>query len=317
VSATEAERPTRAQRVEALAAFERELGRKPLQREIAERLGVSRSYASALVNDPDGSADRERKKRYAGVCDRCGGPTCGSDGRAKAPKTCMSCLVANEGGARRVYRRREGPWPLWNRQKCEDTIVEWVRRNRRIPRAIDLLYADPEQPRPCFGTIARWCFEYEQRTQRWPRWGDDQWGTRRLIEEPEKGWWEREVTLVTRGFRDVLVDLAPRFPVEAIVAGVRNATTRAALFQAVGVEKLVLEHGECVSHDDYGMLWKLEREDWREPVVMVGVVNSTPEPDGSFKEYFLRVPPDVETAREAIAWTFGLTVDEYEPSVQT
>ncbi len=46
---------------------------------------------------------------------------------------------------------------------------------------------------------------------------------------------------------------------------------------------------------------------------MVKVVNSTPEPDGSRREYFLRVPPTVRTAREAVAWTFGLAADAYRP----
>ena len=46
---------------------------------------------------------------------------------------------------------------------------------------------------------------------------------------------------------------------------------------------------------------------------MVEVRNSTPEPDGSRKTYFLRVPPTVRTAREAVAWTFGLGAVEYRP----
>jgi hypothetical protein len=50
---------------------------------------------------------------------------------------------------------------------------------------------------------------------------------------------------------------------------------------------------------------------------MLEVVNSTPEPDGSFKRYWLRVPPQMQTAREASAWTFGLTSKEYEPLVET
>jgi hypothetical protein len=37
---------------------------------------------------------------------------------------------------------------------------------------------------------------------------------------------------------------------------------------------------------------------------MLEVENSTPEPDGSHKPYFLRVPPEVRTARETLAWTF-------------
>jgi hypothetical protein len=50
-----------------------------------------------------------------------------------------------------------------------------------------------------------------------------------------------------------------------------------------------------------------------EPLVMVKVVNATPEADGSFKDYFLRVPPTVQTAREAVAWTFGKAADDYGP----
>ena len=44
---------------------------------------------------------------------------------------------------------------------------------------------------------------------------------------------------------------------------------------------------------------------------------STPEPDGSYKWYCLRVPPEVTTAREAIAWTFGVPEQEYEPDKET
>lgn len=50
---------------------------------------------------------------------------------------------------------------------------------------------------------------------------------------------------------------------------------------------------------------------------MVEVVNSTAEPDGSFKDYWIRVPPSVGSAREAVAWTFDVQADEYAPAVQT
>ena len=46
---------------------------------------------------------------------------------------------------------------------------------------------------------------------------------------------------------------------------------------------------------------------------MVEVLNSTPEPDGSRKTYFLRVPPRTQTAREGVAWTFALGADQYAP----
>ncbi len=50
---------------------------------------------------------------------------------------------------------------------------------------------------------------------------------------------------------------------------------------------------------------------------MVKVVNSAPEPDGTFKDYFLRVPPTMQTARQAVAWTFGKESHEYAPVLET
>ena len=50
---------------------------------------------------------------------------------------------------------------------------------------------------------------------------------------------------------------------------------------------------------------------------MVEVLNSTPEPDGSRKTYFLRVPPRTRTAREAVAWTFGVREPDYRPAQET
>jgi hypothetical protein len=71
-----------------------------------------------------------------------------------------------------------------------------------------------------------------------------------------------------------------------------------------------------ISRDDFGVLYRRELAD-DEALVMVKVVNSTPEPDGSFKDYFLRVPPTMTTAKEAVAWTFGMKADAYAPLAQT
>jgi hypothetical protein len=65
-----------------------------------------------------------------------------------------------------------------------------------------------------------------------------------------------------------------------------------------------------------GTLWRREVPD-DEPIVMIEVINSTQEPDGSWKRYWLRVPPNMQTAREAVAWTFGLAADQYRPMVET
>ena len=35
------------------------------------------------------------------------------------------------------------------------------------------------------------------------------------------------------------------------------------------------------------------------------------------REYYLRVPPGVNTADEAVAWTFGLSSSEYHPAQES
>jgi hypothetical protein len=70
-----------------------------------------------------------------------------------------------------------------------------------------------------------------------------------------------------------------------------------------------------VAQDDTGILW---RQRWRwEAWAAVEVINGTPEPDGTFKHYFLQVPPTVRTPREAVAWTYGLSERNYRPTVRT
>jgi hypothetical protein len=62
---------------------------------------------------------------------------------------------------------------------------------------------------------------------------------------------------------------------------------------------------ELKAQDDFGTLWATTVRLGGEPTHLVEVVNATPEPDGTYRRYFLRVPPTVGTAREAVAWTFG------------
>lgn len=53
------------------------------------------------------------------------------------------------------------------------------------------------------------------------------------------------------------------------------------------------------------------------PSAFVKVFNSTLDSDGTAKTYFLAVPPDIETVKEAIAWTFRLPKQEYNPQQET
>jgi hypothetical protein len=97
----------------------------------------------------------------------------------------------------------------------------------------------------------------------------------------------------------------------------RNVELRRVMIDIYGQERFLLDSGaHAVHEDECGTLYRLEVYD-DEPLVMVKVRNSTPEPDGSFKSYFLRVPPNVATARAAVAWTFGMEESAYGPSVET
>ena len=143
-----------------------------------------------------------------------------------------------------------------------------------------------------------------------------------------------------------------------------NAEVRRVMVERYGQSRYLLDAGAIVlSRDDYGVLLRREVPD-DEPIVMVRVLNSTPEAEGSlsteeaieifgadpvlkqveamrsqqsflssigikflniiginedlrWKDYFLRVPPDMNTAHEAVAWTFGMSVDEYHPDYQS
>jgi hypothetical protein len=103
----------------------------------------------------------------------------------------------------------------------------------------------------------------------------------------------------------------------ALIDREENAEVRRIMINRYGQSRYLMDCGAKEIHrDDYGTLYRKEIPD-DEPLVMVKVINSTPEPDGNFKDYFLRVPPNISTARAAVAWTFGKRVKEYELSVET
>ncbi len=87
-----------------------------------------------------------------------------------------------------------------------------------------------------------------------------------------------------------------------------NIERRRVMIERYGMEKYLKDSGaKPVSSDECGRLFRLRPRLRDEPIQIVEVKNSTPEPDGSYKLYYLRVPPEIETAREAVAWTFSLT----------
>jgi hypothetical protein len=98
----------------------------------------------------------------------------------------------------------------------------------------------------------------------------------------------------------------------------RNAERRRIMIEIYGVDKYVRRSFATKIHqDEFGTLYRKRSSSGDEPFVAVELKNATPEPDGTYKIYFLRVPPTMKTAREAVAWTFGLSAADYGPAVQT
>lgn len=89
------------------------------------------------------------------------------------------------------------------------------------------------------------------------------------------------------------------------------------LIERYGLGRYLTEAGAIeVEHDDCGQLYRLVQR-WSEPILAVRVVNHTPEPDGSLRDFWLRVPPTMTTARQAVAWTFNQPVEAYDPVVES
>lgn len=117
------------------------------------------------------------------------------------------------------------------------------------------------------------------------------------------------------------VVLAPETIGHVDIEGETNQEVRRIMMERYGVEKYFKESGAKKIHsDETGILYRKEMTtiaSGGENLVFVRVKNSTPEPDGSIKEYWLRVPPETKTAKEAVAWTFGQEADTYKPLDET
>jgi len=88
------------------------------------------------------------------------------------------------------------------------------------------------------------------------------------------------------------------------------------MIERFGVERFLREiDAELVSEDDVGRLWRIDFE--TDEYAVLEVENGTREPDGTRRRYFLRVPPSMQSPRQAAAWTYGLSPEEYDVAVRT
>lgn len=103
-----------------------------------------------------------------------------------------------------------------------------------------------------------------------------------------------------------------------IIEAEDNAEIRRVMIERYDLKRWMKDCGAVLLHrDETGELYKKNMGQHEEPMVFVKVKNSTAEPDGTFKDYFLRVPPTTKRAKEGVAWTFGIKTSEYDPALQT
>ena len=104
--------------------------------------------------------------------------------------------------------------------------------------------------------------------------------------------------------------------VEEVLANT-NQEVRYVGLKIVGLDKVrkraKIVHTEKKSHMELFQIAGV----FSEPLTYLKVRNSTPELDGSFKDYFLCVPPTMKRCKQAVAWTFGLEENDYNPEQET
>lgn len=103
-------------------------------KEIGSRMGISRSYAAELVDDPSGIKVRARKDSYRGTCRFCGAKTTGCNGPDLAPTHCIRPECVSR--AQRV----------WTRERIIAEIQRYASEYGRPPLADDWLLARDGYP---------------------------------------------------------------------------------------------------------------------------------------------------------------------------
>jgi Homing endonuclease associated repeat len=100
-----------------------------LQREIQEKMRLSRSAVSDLLTDPWREKAQARRARYGGTCQRCGAPTDGSAGPSTPPPTlCGKCALDEQ------HERRH-----WTKERILEAVHRYAEENGRQPSSQEWL----------------------------------------------------------------------------------------------------------------------------------------------------------------------------------
>jgi len=98
-----------------------------------------------------------------------------------------------------------------------------------------------------------------------------------------------------------------------------NSEVRYVGIKLIGLEKVLTDERTQIIDECYStgmVLFQIEGI-FTEPINYLKVINSTAEPDGTYKNYFLCVPPEMKKCKEAVAWTFRMKPKDYNPSQET
>ncbi|MBD3352497.1 MAG: hypothetical protein GF364_13495 [Candidatus Lokiarchaeota archaeon] len=91
-----------------------------------------------------------------------------------------------------------------------------------------------------------------------------------------------------------------------------NVEIRRILIEEYGISRFIHETDADIIHEDgESQLIRIPLDSFTEPLVFVKVKDSSTD-----RIYFLQVPPDMKTCKQAIAWTFGLSEEEYAPLLE-
>jgi hypothetical protein len=174
-----------------------------------------------------------------------------------------------------MIREAEKATKLLQREEVVELVIKFCKKNGRWPVGRD------------------WCNK-EGLPARSTIWGIfDRWG---------RSSWRRNGSMAL-AFDNLQVHVSTHPKLTARVALlIPNMTHRRDAMRRFSDVELV-KHMTLVEDDkEVGMLYR-----WGTESTMLRVVNSTPEPDGSRSVYVLTAPPEMQHARQALAWSFGVT----------
>jgi hypothetical protein len=93
----------------------------------------------------------------------------------------------------------------------------------------------------------------------------------------------------------------------------RNVEVRRIIQERMGQRFVTELGGVVIDIDPRGTLYEVALPGDPEQVARYVQVQDA----STDRSYFLRVPPTIQTAAEAVAWSFGLSVEAYHPTQET